>query len=109
MRSPERPILITFCLSSDVDIEAQFSINQSRADEITMREDYGSLPLAINDDGFGDIGFDTVGTDFIRDGVDPNIDVRLLIFLPLLQDIASFRSLFVNRRVSWARIWTTTR
>lgn len=55
---------------SDVDIEAQFSINQSRADEITMREDYGSLPMSIHDDGFGDIGFDAEGPDFIRDDVD---------------------------------------
>lgn len=70
-----------FLFFSDVDIEAQFSINQSRADEITMREDYGSLPLAINDDGFGDIGFDTVGNDFIRDDVDPNIDVSLFCLL----------------------------
>lgn len=57
-----------------MDIEAQFSINQSRADEITMREDYGNLPMTIHDDGFGDIGFDADGPDFIRD--DPNIDVR---------------------------------
>lgn len=63
--------------SSDVDIEAQFSINQSRADEITMREDYGNLPMTIHDDGFGDIGFDADGPDFIRDDVDTNIDVSL--------------------------------
>lgn len=61
---------------SDVDIEAQFSINQSRADEITMREDYGNLPMTIHDDGFGDIGFDADGADFIRDDVDTNIDVN---------------------------------
>lgn len=72
------------CLFSDVDIEAQFSINQSRADEITMREDYGSLPMSIHDDGFGDIGgFDADGPDFIRDDVDPNIDVSRPIFKPL--------------------------
>lgn len=66
--------------SSDVDIEAQFSINQSRADEITMREDYGSMPMSIHDDGFGDIGgFDADGPDFIRDDVDPNIDVSLAV------------------------------
>lgn len=84
---------LTFFLSfhlsaqiSDVDIEAQFSINQSRADEITMREDYGSLPMTLHDDGFGDIGFDADGPDFIRDHVDPNIDVSiqhdLCIFCP---------------------------
>lgn len=63
---------------SDVDIEAQFSINQSRADEITMREDYGSLPMTIHDDGFGDIGFDD-GSDYIRDvGVDVSIPWMIL-------------------------------
>lgn len=40
-----------------------------------MREDYGSLPMSIHDDGFGDMGFDADGPDFIRDAVDPNIDV----------------------------------
>lgn len=66
--------LLHIVLCSEVDIEAQFSINQSRADEITMREDYGNLPMTIHDDGFGDIGFDADGPDFIRD--DANIDVR---------------------------------
>lgn len=42
-----------------------------------MREDYGSLPLTLHDDGFGDIGFDADGPDFIRDHVDPNIDVSI--------------------------------
>lgn len=61
---------------NDVDIEAQFSINQSRADEITMREDYGSMPMSIHDDGFGDLAFDEDTPDLMRDGgVDPNIDV----------------------------------
>lgn len=58
---------------SDVDIEAQFSINQSRADEITMREDYSNYHMPMNDDGFGDLGFD--GSDFIRDG---GVDVRII-------------------------------
>lgn len=40
-----------------------------------MREDYGNLPMTIHDDGFGDIGFDADGPDFIRDDVDANIDV----------------------------------
>lgn len=62
---------------SEVDIEAQFSINQSRADEITMREDYGTLPMQIHDDGFGDIGFDTDPQDLARDGMDPNMDDNL--------------------------------
>lgn len=40
-----------------------------------MREDYGNLPMTIHDDGFGDIGFDADGPDFIRDDVDAAIDV----------------------------------
>ncbi|CRK88226.1 CLUMA_CG002007, isoform A [Clunio marinus] len=57
---------------NDVDIEAQFSINQSRADEITMREDYGSLPMTMHDDGFGEIGFD--GPELVRDEMNPSIE-----------------------------------
>lgn len=53
-------------IPSDVDIQAQFSLNQSRAEEITMREDYGNISLVTNDDGFGDIGFDTDAHDLMR-------------------------------------------
>uniref|UniRef100_A0A6B2E8Y9 Putative dna repair protein rad21 n=1 Tax=Phlebotomus kandelakii TaxID=1109342 RepID=A0A6B2E8Y9_9DIPT len=62
---------------NDVDIEAQFSINQSRADEITMREDYGTLPMSIHDDGFGDMGFDADTPGMARDAMDPTIDENL--------------------------------
>ncbi|KAH8293047.1 hypothetical protein KR054_011761 [Drosophila jambulina] len=51
---------------NDIDIEAQFSINQSRADEITMREDYASLSVSLQDDGFGDIGFESETPEVIR-------------------------------------------
>lgn len=51
---------------SDVDIEAQFSLNQSRAEEITMREEYGNISLVSHDDGFGDIGFDTDAPELMR-------------------------------------------
>lgn len=54
---------------SEVDIEAQFSLNQSRAEEITMREDYGSLNLVTHDDGFGDMGFDTDNPDIMREAI----------------------------------------
>lgn len=37
----------------DIDVQAQFSVNQSRPEEITMREDLGSIPL-MGDDGFGE-------------------------------------------------------
>lgn len=30
---------------NDVDLNAQFTMNQTRAEEITMREDYGNIPL----------------------------------------------------------------
>ncbi|EJY57797.1 AAEL017135-PA [Aedes aegypti] len=59
---------------NDVDIEAHFSINQSRADEITMREDYGTLPMNIHDDGFGDMGFDDT-PDIVRDRIEEPMEV----------------------------------
>ncbi|XP_050412571.1 double-strand-break repair protein rad21 homolog isoform X1 [Patella vulgata] len=37
----------------DLDVQAQFSVNQSRPEEITMREDYANITL-LNDDGFGE-------------------------------------------------------
>jgi cohesin complex subunit SCC1 len=43
---------------NDIDVQAQFSVNQSRPEEITMREDHlGNITL-VGDDGFGDMGFD---------------------------------------------------
>ena len=56
-----------FILFSDVDIQAQLSMNQSRAEEITMREDYGSLTLPHHDDGFGDLEFNEDGPELLRD------------------------------------------
>ena len=41
-----------FC-NRDIDVQAQFSVNQSRPEEITMREDLGSITL-MGDDGFGE-------------------------------------------------------
>ena len=40
----------------EVDIQAQFKMNQTRAEEITMREDYGNIALDAGgvDDGFGE-------------------------------------------------------
>jgi len=37
---------------SDIDVHAQFAVNQSRPEEITMREDLGNITL-VGDDGFG--------------------------------------------------------
>lgn len=36
----------------DIDVQAQFSVNQSRPEEITMREDLGNVTF-VGDDGFG--------------------------------------------------------
>lgn len=62
---------------NDIDIEAQFSINQSRADEITMREDYGSLSISLHDDGFGDVGFDGDTPDMVRGHLDSSLNDQL--------------------------------
>ncbi|KAJ8321658.1 hypothetical protein KUTeg_000129 [Tegillarca granosa] len=37
---------------NDLDVQAQFSVNQSRPEEITMREDLSSIAF-VGDDGFG--------------------------------------------------------
>lgn len=49
-----------------MDIEAQFSLNQSRAEEITMREEYGNIALVTTEEGFGDIGFGSDTPDLIH-------------------------------------------
>jgi len=42
-------------------------MNQSRAEEITMREDYGSLSLPHHDEGFGDLDFNEDAPELLRD------------------------------------------
>lgn len=42
-----------------------------------MREDYGTLPMSINDDGFGDMGFDADTPDLMRDGLEHNLEVNI--------------------------------
>ncbi|XP_043286205.1 double-strand-break repair protein rad21 homolog [Venturia canescens] len=66
----------------DVDIEAQFSLNQSRAEEITMREDYGSLSLVTHDQGFGDMSFDAEPPELMRHGssMEPSLDQSHMLF-----------------------------
>lgn len=73
---------------NDVDIEAQFSINQSRADEITMREDYGMNNMNIHDDGFGDMAFDGGEPHDIRDAND-DYDEGFLTFQQDMHQIDS--------------------
>lgn len=41
-----------FFISSDIDVAQQFTLNQSRVEEITMREEVGNISL-MNDDHFG--------------------------------------------------------
>ncbi|KAF7268643.1 hypothetical protein GWI33_018261 [Rhynchophorus ferrugineus] len=67
---------------NDVDIEAQFSLNQSRAEEITMREEYGNISLVNHDDGFGDMGFDTDPPELMRhaSGLEPSMEQSNLLF-----------------------------
>ncbi len=44
---------------SDIDVQAQFSVNQSRPEEITMKEgDIGNITL-VGDDGFGKKSYST--------------------------------------------------
>ncbi|XP_077990059.1 double-strand-break repair protein rad21 homolog [Glandiceps talaboti] len=51
---------------NDIDIQKQFTMNQSRVEEITMKEDFGNITLAGHDDGFGDIPFDD--REVLREG-----------------------------------------
>lgn len=62
---------------NDIDIEAQLAMHQSRADEITMREDYGSMSHSLHDDGFGDIGFGSDTPDMVRDHLDSHMNDQL--------------------------------
>ncbi|BFZ21127.1 hypothetical protein BsWGS_24168 [Bradybaena similaris] len=50
----------------DISVQAQFSVNQSRPEEITMREDLGSITL-MGDDGFGAWEDDSLGDAITND------------------------------------------
>ena len=50
-------------------------MNQTRAEEITMREDYGNINLDTEDDGFGDsMSMDPQTPEMLRDAstLEPN-------------------------------------
>lgn len=66
---------------NDVDIEAQFSLNQSRAEEITMREEYGHAPLD-QEDGF-DLQFDEEASELIRQPYDQDANILFEDHTPL--------------------------
>lgn len=79
---------------SDVDIEAQFSLNQSRAEEITMREDYGNISaLVTHEEGFGDMGFDTDTPELLRHatGLEQSLD-QVIISLTLRRKILALNA-----------------
>lgn len=44
--------VLVFYSNSDIDVAQQFTLNQSRVEEITMREDVGNLNL-LQDNDFG--------------------------------------------------------
>jgi len=60
-------------------------LNQSRAEEITMREDYGSLSLVTHDQGFGDMSFDAEPPELLRhgSGMEPSLDQVIYIIFVL--------------------------
>ncbi|XP_026474531.1 double-strand-break repair protein rad21 homolog isoform X2 [Ctenocephalides felis] len=67
---------------NDIDLEAQFSLNQTRAEDITLREDYGSLQLVPPEDGFGDMVFDSESPDIMREALstDQSLEQSNLLF-----------------------------
>ncbi|CAH1973037.1 unnamed protein product [Acanthoscelides obtectus] len=73
---------------ADVDIEAQFSLNNARAEEITMREDIGTISLVGHDEGFGDMGFDTEAPELMRHapGLEPSME-PVLFTEPVLDSL----------------------
>ncbi|XP_027208259.1 double-strand-break repair protein rad21 homolog isoform X1 [Penaeus vannamei] len=96
---------------NDVDIQAQFTLNQSRAEEITMREDYGNISLVTGDDGFGDMGFEEP-PDIMRDAsaMDQTLDHPNLIFgdnTPLDKEKEPSASKEQDSRLSTARADTS--
>lgn len=58
-------------------------MNQSRAEEITMREDYGSLSLVTHDQGFGDMSFDAEPPELLRhgSGMEPSLDQVSILYV----------------------------
>ncbi|XP_050430301.1 double-strand-break repair protein rad21 homolog [Adelges cooleyi] len=60
---------------NDVDIEAQFSLNQSRAEEITLHEDYNISSMVSKGTGFDQgFGFSEVeNSDILRHGIEHSL------------------------------------
>lgn len=55
-----------------------------------MREDYGSMSLVTNDDGFGDMGFDTDAPDLMRhtSALEPSMEQVVHVNIVLLKVIS---------------------
>ena len=63
----------------DVDLQTQFTMNQTRAEEITMREDYGNINLEnAADDDFGEVPMDQTDSE-LRGGSIGNFDISFRV------------------------------
>lgn len=89
---------------NDFDVQAQFTVNQSRPEEITMREDLSSITF-VGDDGFGDIGFDD--REILRDASSfedslykqPNITTETPVEEKTLNENATDKSMDVDNEI----------
>lgn len=63
-----------------MDIEVQFSVNQSRVDEITMREDNANTHLG-NEYRFDDSSFDAGNSDILRESAQFNQSLNQVFLL----------------------------
>jgi len=89
----------------EVDIQAQFSMNQTRAEEITMREDYGNINLDTEDDGFGDsMSMDPQTPEMLRDAstMEPNFGADNLSMAE--STLARDQSLAIDQRAGTSRL-----
>jgi len=77
---------------NDVDIQAQFSMNQTRAEEITMREDYGNITLDTGDNGFGEVGGEPGSPEMMRDGsvIEPDFGPDTMSLAPETEGTRDF-------------------
>lgn len=68
--------MICFVYHSDIDVAQQFTLNQSRVEEITMREEVGNLNL-LQENDFGKACFLTPSLKKIQNGPCPGTCVCL--------------------------------
>jgi len=79
-------------------------LNQSRAEEITMREDYGSLSLVTHDQGFGDMSFDAEPPELLRHGgsMEPSLDQVFTLLCVLSFYLISFDHYIIISKIEYA-------